>query len=529
MKKIALIIINAFLLVSCSDFLKEEPRDEMSSGQFFSVPEHAYSAVNSLYRNGASQIVGSASTYGGARVMLGAYMTGYFDNEYKGQEPHVQHSLQLTMDGDNMSTYLTGLWADMYRGISRANNAIKYIPETPGLSEEEAGQLMGEARFFRAYAYFYLVRMFGGVPVITEPYESLDDLYIERGTVKEVYNLIVEDLEFTVNQSGLGWEAMGNNGKRISQSTAAALLSEVYLTMSGYPLQEDHYADAADMARQVINSGAYSLTQHDFDGNNNLVEESSAYNKIRKADIQANEFIYFVEYMEGISTSSYPVYCYPTTVTSEAAYSITNGGYLPMEEFLWGYDPDKDLRIQEKQYYHSQLKKADGSTVSFATAPYYWHDDLALSETASSGKDIPVLGYANILLIAAEAIAQSEGVTAEAVDYLAQVRGRAFWNTPMAAIELELTAMSNTAFTEEVWKERYRELVFEFEIWNDVQRTRQLPQTSEADKGEITFVDLVGAKNNLGKTFQEKHLLFPIPRTELQRNPSLNQNTGYNE
>ncbi|WP_186756922.1 RagB/SusD family nutrient uptake outer membrane protein [Echinicola salinicaeni] len=528
MKKIALILINALLLASCSDFLKEEPRDEMSSGQFFSVPEHAYSAVNSLYRNGGPQIVNSASSYGGSRSMLGGYMSGYFDNEYKGQEPHVQNSLQLTLDGRNTSTYLTSLWGDMYRGISRANNAIKYIPETPGLSAEEANNLLAEAKFFRAFTYFYLVKMFGGVPVITDPYESLEDLYIARGTVKEVYDLIVEDLEFAANQDGLGMASMGNNEKRISQSTAAALLSEVYLTMSGYPLQEDHYEDAAFWAKEVINSGAYALEQHDYDAQDNLIANNSAYNKIRKSDVSAGEYVYFIEYQEGISTSSYPVYCYPTSVTSEVAYSITNGGYLPMDEFYWAYDPDSDLRIQEKQFFHSQITGEDGSTIDFPKAPYYWHDDLALSETANSGKDIPVMTYSNVLLIAAEAIAQSEGVTDEAINYLSAVRGRAYWEMDENDIKQSLNGLSVIDFTEEVWKERFRELVFEFTLWDDVQRTRKFPVTSASNPGEISFVDAVGANNILGKIIEEKHLLFPLPETELQRNPELEQNPDYN-
>ena len=189
--------------------------------------------------------------------MLGQYMSGFFDNEYKGQEPHVQNSMQLTLNGTNMATYLGNTWADVYRGISRANNAIKYIPETPGLSESAKNNLLAEARFFRAFGYYYLVRMFGGVPIITEPYESLESLYVARADVKEVYELIVSDLSFAVNEGGLSQSSMGNNNNRISETTAAGLLSEVYLTMSGYPLQENRFAEAAEMARKVINSGSY--------------------------------------------------------------------------------------------------------------------------------------------------------------------------------------------------------------------------------------------------------------------------------
>lgn len=526
MKKL-IIILNILALSSCSDFLKEEPRDEMSSEQFFSVPEHAYAAVNSLYRTGVPQVYTTAASYGGARAMLGQYMSGFFDNEYKGQEPHVQNSMQLTLNGTNMATYLGNTWADVYRGISRANNAIKYIPETPGLSDSEKNSLLAEAKFFRAFGYYYLVRMFGGVPIITEPYESLENLYVPRGTVKEVYDLVVSDLEYAINQGGLSLSSMANNDNRISQTTAAGLLAEVYLSMSGFPLQENRYTDAAEMARRVINSGSYSLVSHGFNTNGEVDLSNSAYNKIRKSDNAANEYLYFVEFEGGISNSNYPAYTYPVSMTSDVAYGITNGAYQPVNSFLWGYENDRDLRIQEKQFFHSTFVTSSGTTKTFATAPYIWHDDQAIYETATSGKDFVAYSYADILLIAAEAIAKSEGVTDEAVGYLTDVRARAYWNTERASIENPLRSLSADEFVEEVLKERYRELVFEFHLWSDIQRTRKFPVTSESNKGEISYVDVIGQENNWGRVFQEKHLLFPIPETELQRNPDLVQNPGY--
>ncbi len=94
-------------------------------------------------------------------------------------------------------------------------------------------------------------------------------------------------------------------------------------------------------------------------------------------------------------------------------------------------------------------------------------------------------------------------------------------------IEAELLAMSEQEFVGEVWKERLRELALEFKLWPDIQRTRLYPVTSEDNPGEVEFVDVVGASNNWGQTYEEKHLLFPIPDEEMQRNPELVQNPGY--
>lgn len=98
----------------------------------------------------------------------------------------------------------------------------------------------------------------------------------------------------------------------------------------------------------------------------------------------------------------------------------------------------------------------------------------------------------------------------------------------MEQVKAELNSLSSDDFIEEVWEERYRELVFEFQLWFDMIRTRKYPETSASNRGEINFVELVGQTNNWNKVFEEKHLLFPIPEAERQRNPSLgDQNPGY--
>ncbi|MFW6042995.1 MAG: RagB/SusD family nutrient uptake outer membrane protein [Marinilabiliaceae bacterium] len=526
MKKIIILFAGLLFMTSCEDFLEEEPKSEMSVDQYFSEPSHAQDAVNSLYRDGVPGFFGAGSAYRGTTMMIGGYMSGFFDNEYKGQEVHVEEAHNLTLNPVNMSGYLDDIWDPCYTAISRANNAIKYIPDTEGLSENRANELEAQARFFRALNYFYLVKTFGGVPLITEPYESLTDMYLERSSASDVYNLIIEDLEFAVDQGGLDDAPMPQNDFRVSQGSVRALLADVYLTMSGHPVQADHYGDAADVARDVINSGSYDLIANGEELSN------SAYNKIRTSENE-DEYLYVIEYETGISENNYlPAYSYPNRAATWGIfqYSITNNAYRPVEELLSIYDPDNDLRMQEKQFFHSSLTYMDDGeevTRTYDVSPYLWHDDRALFETGRGGKDVAVYRYAEILLIAAEAIARSEGVSGEAVGYLADVRSRAYWETDRADIENELSGLSEQAFVEEVWKERLRELPLEYRIWSDIQRTRKYPLTDEDNPGEVSFVDVVGQSNVWGKTFEEKHLLFPISNNERQRNPKLEQNPGY--
>lgn len=129
---------------------------------------------------------------------------------------------------------------------------------------------------------------------------------------------------------------------------------------------------------------------------------------------------------------------------------------------------------------------------------------------------------------AAEAIAQSAGVNAEAAGYLAQIKARANMSgKTVEAFTAELQVLSKEAFIRECWTERLREFPLEFKIWDDCVRTGMFPVISETEPGKVEYTNLVGAKNASGATFKESDLLWPLSVDELQRNPSLTQNPGY--
>lgn len=526
MKKIVIAMIGVTLLgtaTSCSDFLEEKTRSELSSGQNFTAPAHARTAVNKLYRCGAPELYGNGGVYMPSGSTMGGYISGFFDNEYKGQEIIAAYSQALTISSKNIAGSMDDIWDKCYESISRANTAIQYIPTTPGLTETERDNLMAQAKFFRAFDYFYLVKFFGDVPLITEPTESIDDmLYIPRTASVQVYAQIIDDLTFAASK--LNDVAFTENQFRIAKGTAQTMLADAYLQMGGYPVQANKYAEAAAVAREVIKSGKYELIQH------GTIPETSAYNVMRTVD-NSKEYIYSYEYESSIASNPKAQICLPKIAASwnVLAYSLTNNAYRPVEEYLNVYDPAKDLRIQEKQFFHTSVTfEKDGKSVTqtFEPTPYIWYADDVLFKIAKSSKDLILYRYAEVLLIAAEAIATTEGVTAEAVNYLAAVRARAYQTTP-AEIAKTLTGLSKEAFIQQVWTERLRELVLDMRVWSDIQRTRMYPVTSATAKGTVNFVQVIGAKNPWGKTFEEKHLLWPISDNEMQRNPALVQNPGY--
>ena len=111
---------------------------------------------------------------------------------------------------------------------------------------------------------------------------------------------------------------------------------------------------------------------------------------------------------------------------------------------------------------------------------------------------------------------------------MAQVKARAnMEGKDVSTIASELQRLGKQAFIEECWKERLREFPLEMKIWDDCVRTGKFPQISATNKGEVTYVDLIGAKNGSGATFKATDLYWPIPVNEIQRNPNLTQNEGY--
>lgn len=518
-----IIFLMSFLLVSCSDYLTQLPKSDLSKDQFFDDPNQIKYAVNALYREGASTLY-QGGVYEGAPIMYGGYLSGLYDNTYKGQYAFIQYLQTLIYTSENISAKLGNVWFKCYKEISNVNFAVSNIENVSGLSEEEKDKLKAEALFFRAFNYFYLVRNFGGVPLITEAYDGLDNIYVPRATVKEIYTLIEEDLLFAT-KVGLPNKAFTKSGFRITQGAVDMLLADVYLNMSGYPLLEDHYEDAAKYSRKIIKDAQHSLLSHDN------FEEASAYNKIRKLD-NTDEYIYTFEYNnETFSNGDRGKYAIPSVSASWGIfkYGNTNIPYEPTPELLRFFDKENDLRVQEYQYIYSSYsyeKNGEHITREFNPAPYWYFDEEGALVTGIGQKDEPIYRYSETLLIAAEAIARSEGVTSEAVDYLSQVRSRAYVKKTVDELKRELSSLSCEQFVEEIWAERIREFLFEYKIWNDIQRTRRYPTLGNS-KGEVNFVDFVGAESPMGAIYKEHNLLFPIPFYEIQRNPSLEQNPGY--
>ena len=513
---IAAVACASMTFSSCSSFLDEEPKSQLTSVAFYKTEAQAVANVNYLYRSGAaSEINTHCGAYDVNRAARTGYVTGYFENDYEGQELSDKYSRELKRQEFTMrvSNDMGAIWSGCYRAINVANGGIKHIPEI-AMDENLKNKLVGEAKFFRAFNYFALVKYYGAVPLSTEPYETQENMYLERTPVEQVYALIEQDLKDAM--AVLPATPFYKNSGRVGKYVAAMTLTAVYF-------QQGKYADAAKTAKDVINS-PHKLLQNDD------LKLGSAYNKLRTID-GSDESIYAFEFDESISNSGgWTQQAFDAAATNLFnTYSIFNRGYGATDQFLNVYEAN-DLRIQPNQFFcWEYTHPVTGKSWSSERAcNWFWYDEKAIVETGRGTKDRDFFRYAEALLDGAEAIAQTQGVTAEAANYLAQVQARANMDgKSVNEIASELQRLGKQQFIEACWTERLREFPLEFKIWEDVLRTGKFPVISKTTKGQVQYVDVVGAKNGSGFTFTKSDLLWPLPISELQRNPKLTQNDGY--
>lgn len=483
-----------FFTPACSDFLEEPDKSNFTVENYFKKPEHAQSAVNAIYES-LSDVTGGG--FNGAPWMMLEFATGLANTEL-GQAQNSIFVRNLVNNSDN--GYGNTWWVSSYRGIANANLAIAKIP---GIEMDEGmkNRLLGEARFLRAWYYYNLVRIFGHIPLITEPVDlGSAELYPSAASAEEVYNQIVEDLT-VAESSGLPFTQPSG---RVGLGAVKSLLSSVYLTMAGYPLQKgvEYFQKAADKAAEVIGSEEFYLF--------------SSYGDLHSVETKnIGEHIFMVQFTAFEQPSGWQTSIIPYN-QGISAYSDETGAIFANKEFVESYEAG-DKRAEEKQFYFRTYTLSDDRSETVDLGGYYLYkhfDEEAHLETTSSGLNWPLIRYAEVLLTYAEAVNEVSGPSAAAYEAVNKIRRRA---------ELpELKGLSKEAFREAVWRERWHELSFENKTWFDMVRLRKAYNVLTGE-----FDDYVGHKFSYGPVLKERELLFPIPTAEIRNNKNLVQNAGY--
>ncbi|MGJ7030074.1 RagB/SusD family nutrient uptake outer membrane protein [Niabella hirudinis] len=256
MKKISIFLLYIILLgTSCKKFLTEEPRALIDRSKFYSTDGDAISAVNAVYQSMRYDVIN------GSPVYLQEIMS---DDGTVSPTTTVKNRLDMEyLLNDARHENIKTIWSTAYRTIERANNVIAFANDSSKIKPEVIRRVHGEARFIRAFYYFRLVQLFGGVPLMLEPADVIkDNLLLSRSTEAEVYDVIIKDLQYAeANLEDFYKYNDSQNGGRATRAAAIALLGKVYLTQAGYPARDmSKYQLAADKLKElIVDSMRYSV------------------------------------------------------------------------------------------------------------------------------------------------------------------------------------------------------------------------------------------------------------------------------
>ena len=222
----ALILCATMLLASgCKKFLEEQDPSNLTPDNFYTIPEHADAAVAAIYAD--TRFFGGGAGIFSSNWQLLEAVTGTSTTE-TAQNSDLNNLYSLVYDGN--TGHVINWWNGLYRVIANANLALDKIPGITPMDEAQKNKFLGEAKFLRAWAYFYAVRLWGDIPLITTPQTATsEDFFPGRATQEDVYALIVKDLT-DAEAAGLPWMDAGG---RVSLAAVKAQLARVYLTMAG--------------------------------------------------------------------------------------------------------------------------------------------------------------------------------------------------------------------------------------------------------------------------------------------------------
>jgi starch-binding outer membrane protein, SusD/RagB family len=486
MKKILMIL--SIFCFGCSDLLDETPKGQVLGDFALSNVDGLEAALTGAYKPWSNTFSSGFNTAATNAVVMGSddLTTHKASNKSEFREFDQFNVSALNSRGGT-------IWNGCYKAIQGANNVIaNYKQLLGGANEATVKQIAGEAFFVRAYSYYWLVRLWGRIPKLVEPVVTAEILKMGVSEPAEVYELIVADL---LEAESLMADIKRAPG-RASSGSAKALLADVYLTMAGWPVNDpSNYAKAAAKAKEVIDD----KEKYGFD----LVQDLN-------------------ELWNGVPSSGSP------NGTSEEVFAIHHCGSCQWFTSNATYGSACMAGAEENGWddYFAEIKffnefpagvrkdvtfKTDfvGGTISWQNTatkhPYYKKFRLADDvNTWQTSMQLPLIRYAHVLLVYAEAQAHSSGADASAYQAVNAIRARA--GLP------DLANLSNAEFINSVIQERAWEFAGEYTRWFDLVRLDQVAQAnSNKDVEELQIQ---------GEITSDDYWL-PIPAGDLNLNPNL--------
>lgn len=487
MKKIIFALILGTTLVSCNDWLEEDPKS-VAAETFYNTPAEANAAVLAPLEKFRSNFNNMEFCTMQEACADYSYGRGSWTeiSEYYG-----------FLTASNV-TRAGGVWAALYKAVRDCNIAIARLPEATGMSEAQKANYIGELRFIRAFSYYYLARLFGDIPLRTEM--NMDEYNLGKTPVADVYNFLLEDLKYAAENAPEKARLSGTPSKWAAYS----LLSDVYLKLG-------KYSDAAAAAKTVIDSGKFSLVK---------VAKPLDFEKVFGANIPvSSEEIFYLKNDNSVSGYGWQfVMCcsHPKAVINGKPMLGTGLGWyglyaLENNKFVQEWD-NNDLR---KDY--NLLPLDFGLNAGCQTYIFSKFFDPKALDKIGAGNDWPVIRYPDVLLNYAEAVArQSNGATAEAIEAVNIIHRRAYGLNPTESSDIDFKVADYSTL------DKFLKLVVDeqgYECMNEAKRWLYLCRVG-ISKDRI--------KEYKNKEVKDIHYLWPIPTTEFEYNEALDENTDQN-
>ena len=495
-----LVSIVALLFTQCKKSLLtvDPPIPIISVDNFYSNEAAAVSATNAAYSP-------LTAIYNGAAWHLGDIMSDDTDLGGGGGGDGLE-----TADLDNFTItsfnpIINIMWAQCYFGVLRSNLVVINVPKVPVMNDVVRKSCIGQAKFLRALYYYQLVRLFGDVPLYTNAISVEEAGKITRSPKADVYLQIIADLKSA--ETLLPNTTSLDDKGRATAGAAKGLLASVYLTLGDK-------VNAASKSKEVIDNK--TLYGYDLWANyeaNFLLDNENGKESLFEVQYRSGQPS-FNDYSSGQKLNTF--------FGPRAQNVVPSAGYgwnVPTKNFVDSYEKTGtsystiiDKRSKSSVWLpgdvfgaYTQPTQLIGSPNGFNIKKYF----IPLANVAgdgggwSSAQNVPIMRYAEVLLIYAEAAGPALGKPAADL-----VRVRAGL-APLA------TGLSDAAWLDAIYKERRLELGFEMHRWYDLLR--------HPNPNYFITVMTAAGKTNVSA----KHRYMPIPQGERDKNANLTQNTGY--
>jgi len=492
------------MTVSCKNFLSRKPLDQPSAGNFWTSQRDVKMALTGCY-NWLDQ--------GGAG--FGAYSMQWATLSDNAWNRSNSNQFQVVAKGEIQPTtggIIYNAYHHYYQAIATANNFIANANKNKiqDISQSQMTNYIAQVHFLRAYWYFRLSELYGGVPLILKPvsYSNINKAKVARSSKSKVIAQVIKDLNFAI--AHLPDKPYAGH---VVKGSALGLKARVLL-------YNGDYQGAAQAAEKVINSGTFHLAKS-YPGLFLKPSQNNNPEIMFSARYQLPNMYSNLDYHYGWQQWEL-VQPFQDLVN---AYEMKNG--KPINAPNSGYDPQHPYKNRDPRlrmtlivpgdhwwYLNGTFEPSQDGVNQTGYLPRKYIDTTRapFNYSTRSNQDWVILRYAEVLLDYAEAKNETAGPVPSVYKAIDEVRARPDVNMPPLP-----KGLSKEQMRQRIHRERRVELALEGQRYFDLKRWNEAQNV-------LSNVKDPGGNN---RKFTKYNYLWPIPQQAMNKNPKLKQNPGY--